>query len=224
MGEPSEDTDIKTVPWHRIYYKDDGSGDAAAYGRLLADGDELVFSFIVDKDHRRKKIGTMLLREAIDFFDKTPKYKSMTYRVHKRNNPSISLVTKAGFSELNQKYLDKKIAESERVYVLHKQGYLDIGGKKVKVNKKSTIEAYNMPDTYDAEEYDIDEFGSDKYQKDSVWRPIPKEMPKTTEELMREIPKLMSLPIYGFKNPKYHCLAFTDHFRDMFLRYFREIR
>ena len=66
MGEPSEDTDIKTVPWHRIYYKDDGSGDAAAYARLLADGDELVFSFIVDKDHRRKKIGTMLLREAID--------------------------------------------------------------------------------------------------------------------------------------------------------------
>jgi hypothetical protein len=158
----------------------------------------------------------MLLKEAVDFFNKSPKYKSMTYRVHKRNNPSISLVTKAGFSELNQKYLDKKIAESERVYVLHKQGYLDIGGKKVKVNQKSTVESYNMPDDDDAEAYDIDEFGSDKYQKDSVWRPIKKDMPQTTEELMREIPKLMSLPILGFKNPKYHCLAITDHFREMF--------
>jgi hypothetical protein len=75
----------------------------------------------------------MLLKEAIDFFNKSSKYKSLTYRVHKRNNPSISLVTKAGFSELSPKYLDKKIAESERVYILNKQGYLYIGGKKVKV-------------------------------------------------------------------------------------------
>ena len=163
MGEPSDDLDIKNVPWHKIYYKDDGSGDCAAYGRLLADGDELVFSFIVDKDHRRKKIGTMLLKEAIDFFNRSSKYKSLTYRVHKRNNPSISLVTKAGFSELSPKYLDKKIAESERVYILHKQGYLDIGSKKVKVNQKSTVESYSMPDDEDEFLIDDEDYRNDTY-------------------------------------------------------------
>ena len=79
------------------------------------DGDCIVY-VAVAPEYRRREIGFKLVNEVVQNF-KENSFKSLTYRVNKKNIASIKLAEKCGLKRLPQDMIFENIRETEYVYI-----------------------------------------------------------------------------------------------------------